>query len=146
MMILEICVLVCIMIHIHVFIKKDNIHIWLCRIISMMTLDKVSCSLSCCWITFWRELITVAWIPEFLYVLTASSKAWLGFLLLCKRKYKYSKMRMHPIEYYSERHMERRSALYQLHEWLTSAYQNWMQDTFEAMDVYPLTAQYHTNV
>ena len=112
----------------------------------MMTLHKVLWSSPCCWMAFWRELIILAWIPEFWYVLTASSRACLEFMLLCKRKYVHSKMRIHPIENYSERLMEGRSVLHQLHEWLTSAYQNWIQDTFEAMNIYVLKAQYHANV
>ena len=142
---LEISVLVCIMTHFK-HLQKDNIQIWLFTMISMIALNKASWSSSCCWITFWRELITVAWMPEFWYVLTASSKACFGFLLLCKRKYKYSKMRIHPIEYYSEKLMEKRNAPHQLHEWLTSLYQKWMQGTFEAMKFVPLKDQYHAKV
>ena len=91
-----------------IYTRRENIHIWLSKTMSMMTLHKVSWSSPCCWMALWRELTRLAWIPDCWYVLMARFKKWLLSLLLCtslfpcKRKYKYSKMRIHPMKYYWE--------------------------------------------
>ena len=117
--------------------RADNLHIWLSIMISMMTLDKVSWLSPYCWMASWRELITVAWVPEFWYVFMASFKVCLSSLLLGKRKYKYSKMRMHPVKYCSERIRKKGPSVpHQHHEWLTSVCQTQlMQDTLKAMNL-----------